>query len=131
MTTKNYYPLPAASSGPPVSFGIKNMWDSIPDASDDPIERATGNPSGGLSLQFGAVVGGGVQPYTYAWSAGDGQIAISDQTVSNPVFSAFGTGSPSTKDSSFSLTVTDSSTPTPLTDEKFLVIRFHFGTSNA
>lgn len=131
MTNRRYYPLSSPGGGISVPFGIFNMWDSVQDASADPIERATSNPSGGLSLQFNAVVGGGVAPYTYAWSAGDGSVAISDQTVSNPVFSAFGTGSPGNKSSSFSLTVTDLTTPTPQTDTKYLVIRFHFGTSMA
>ena len=127
MTTKSYYPLPAASSAPPVSFGIKNMWDTLADAVQDAIQRATSNPSGSLAVQFSAVVAGGIPPYTYAWSLGGSAVAISNQAISDPVFSASGTGVPDSKKSSFTLTATDSTTPTPLTDTKYLDIQFFFG----
>lgn len=125
MTNRRYYPLPAANSGGEVTFGIKNMWDTLEDAVSDQLQKYTASPSGSLTLQFSAIVKGGTPPYTYAWSAGAGQVAISDQTVSNPVFSGSGTGSPSRKISSFTLTATDSSSP-PLTDKKYIDIGFYF-----
>lgn len=131
MTTKNYYPLPVAASAPPGTFGIINMWDSIASATEDAIEKYTANPSGNLAYQFTAVAADGVTPYTYAWSTQSGFVAISNTTVANPVFSASGEGRPTTLGGVFSLTVTDSTSPTPQTDTKYVCIRFHFGTGEA
>lgn len=130
MTLRRYYPLTAASSGGTVitEFGIFNMFDTLQDALDDPIQKATASPSGGLTYQFSAVVGGGTPPYTYTWSTGGGQIAVSDTTVFDPVFSGSGTGSPGSKRSSFSLTASDSATP-PATATKYIDIQFYFGQS--
>lgn len=126
MTTRNYYPLPPVASSGGGTFGIKNMWDTLQDAVSDQQQKYTGNPSGSLTLQFSAIVGGGTPPYTYSWSAGNGEVAISDQTVSNPIFSASGSGSPTKKASSFTLTATDSSTPAALTDTKYIDIGLYF-----
>lgn len=112
--TRRYYPLPTVVSngggGGPLS--ISNMHDGISDAEKDPIGSSTGDPGGTITTFFTANVSGGTPPYTYAWSAGNGQIGISDQTVVDPVFTATGSPPSSAKQSPFSLTVTDADSNT-------------------
>mgnify|MGYP001555583348 FL=1 len=128
MPNRNYYPLPSVSGGGG-PFGIDNMWDSANDARADQQQRYTGNPSGGLTLPWTAIVSGGVPPYTYTWSPSD-MINISSTTTADVVFSATGSGGgPNRKTQTFNLNVSDSTSPTPLTDEKWISIGFFFDVS--
>ena len=121
MPNRNYYPLPSAASG-----GALQVWNMDPGTD---IERYTGNPRGGITAPFTVNVTGGVPPYTYAWTELEGLISINLLDSGSVIFSAFGGVSPTIKTGRYSVTVTDSSTPTPATITKYKALTFYFDVS--